>query len=193
MVRTSIFQKYLSRGFDHDCTAQYLANVLHKNRCLSRSPRSNDENVEDGYPDWSVAETGELSMCGNGVVEEGEDCDCGLPNFCKDSNCIPVTCKRKIPLFVFVSSECSQFYNNILFQFTGAILGGVVLFGFCCIGCYCVSKRIISKISVTSNRRKQWNISKFVCRPIKFFKRIVLVKNKSTKSKPFNLNKVGYF
>ncbi|KAE9549045.1 hypothetical protein FO519_007742 [Halicephalobus sp. NKZ332] len=92
-------------GFDHDCTAQYLANVLHKNRCLSRSPRSNDENVEDGYPDWSVAETGELSICGNGVVEEGEDCDCGLLKFCKDSNCIPFTCKRKIPLFVFNGAD----------------------------------------------------------------------------------------
>lgn len=34
-------------------------------------------------------------VCGNGFVETGEECDCGLPNFCKNSCCDPMTCKLR--------------------------------------------------------------------------------------------------
>lgn len=33
--------------------------------------------------------------CGNGFVESGEECDCGLPSACKSSCCNPQTCKLK--------------------------------------------------------------------------------------------------
>lgn len=33
--------------------------------------------------------------CGNGFVETGEDCDCGLPNECKNTCCDPTTCKLR--------------------------------------------------------------------------------------------------
>lgn len=31
-------------------------------------------------------------QCGNGFVESGEQCDCGLPQFCQNSCCDPYTC-----------------------------------------------------------------------------------------------------
>ncbi|XP_062533546.1 disintegrin and metalloproteinase domain-containing protein adm-2 [Armigeres subalbatus] len=31
-------------------------------------------------------------VCGNGFVEHGEQCDCGLPDYCKNSCCNPRTC-----------------------------------------------------------------------------------------------------
>lgn len=34
-------------------------------------------------------------VCGNGFVETGEECDCGLPDFCKNSCCDPFTCKLR--------------------------------------------------------------------------------------------------
>jgi hypothetical protein len=33
------------------------------------------------------------SLCGNGFVEEGEECDCGLPEYCTNQCCDPETCK----------------------------------------------------------------------------------------------------
>ncbi|CRK98583.1 CLUMA_CG011979, isoform A [Clunio marinus] len=34
----------------------------------------------------------ESPICGNGFVESGEECDCGLPQFCNNSCCNPYTC-----------------------------------------------------------------------------------------------------
>ncbi|XP_066953467.1 disintegrin and metalloproteinase domain-containing protein 19-like isoform X2 [Macrobrachium rosenbergii] len=33
------------------------------------------------------------SVCGNGIVESGEDCDCGIPELCKNPCCNPSTCR----------------------------------------------------------------------------------------------------
>uniref|UniRef100_A0A336MLR0 CSON003023 protein n=1 Tax=Culicoides sonorensis TaxID=179676 RepID=A0A336MLR0_CULSO len=37
----------------------------------------------------------ESPVCGNGFVEHGEDCDCGLPEFCDNSCCDPLTCRLR--------------------------------------------------------------------------------------------------
>uniref|UniRef100_A0A0K8UA17 Disintegrin and metalloproteinase domain-containing protein 12 n=1 Tax=Bactrocera latifrons TaxID=174628 RepID=A0A0K8UA17_BACLA len=34
----------------------------------------------------------ESPQCGNGFVEPGEQCDCGLPNYCENTCCDPYTC-----------------------------------------------------------------------------------------------------
>lgn len=37
----------------------------------------------------------DLPVCGNGFVETGEECDCGLPESCKNSCCDPLKCKLR--------------------------------------------------------------------------------------------------
>lgn len=43
----------------------------------------------------------ERAICGNGFVESGEECDCGLPENCDNKCCNPSTCKLKS------NSECA--------------------------------------------------------------------------------------
>lgn len=50
------------------------------------------------------------SYCGNGFVEQGEDCDCGSPEHCENKCCDPYTCKRNILSNATCSSgKCCDF------------------------------------------------------------------------------------
>ncbi|XP_074614387.1 uncharacterized protein LOC141874129 [Acropora palmata] len=65
------------------------------------------------------------SYCGNGIREEGEECDCGTPEICKakDHCCEPHNCVLK------KSSQCSDLHHgcceNCLFKKQGTLCRGV--------------------------------------------------------------------
>ena len=40
--------------------------------------------------------------CGNGIVDDGEDCDCGSMELCENACCDPITCRLK------QEAECSS-------------------------------------------------------------------------------------
>ncbi|KAK5972583.1 hypothetical protein GCK32_001458 [Trichostrongylus colubriformis] len=65
-------------GFDNECSAQALVDLLPTIECLTEPkelPRS------------------ALALCGNGIVEEEEDCDCGPAKYCNNALCEPRTCR----------------------------------------------------------------------------------------------------
>ncbi|KAL6722873.1 hypothetical protein Aduo_017950 [Ancylostoma duodenale] len=65
-------------GFDHECSAQALIDLLPSIECLGepqRLPRT------------------VLALCGNGIVEDDEDCDCGPAKFCNNALCESRTCR----------------------------------------------------------------------------------------------------
>ncbi|CAD6194263.1 unnamed protein product [Caenorhabditis auriculariae] len=82
-------------GFTHECTAQHFVNVIYKKKCLST------------YPLFTRSEP----LCGNSVVEDGEQCDCGIPSRCLDFNCQPYTCRYRMHpaflIFLLVSAICT--------------------------------------------------------------------------------------
>ncbi|XP_067036374.1 zinc metalloproteinase-disintegrin-like NaMP [Acropora muricata] len=65
------------------------------------------------------------SYCGNGIREEGEECDCGTPEICKakDHCCEPHNCVLK------ESSQCSDLHHgcceNCVFKKQGTLCRGV--------------------------------------------------------------------
>ncbi|KAK0404953.1 hypothetical protein QR680_017718 [Steinernema hermaphroditum] len=78
-------------GYDHDCTAQMMANLVPRNRCLKRF----------GDFDLSTlpASSFEHAVCGNGIVETGEDCDCGIEAHCLNPNCRARSCRHVVPIW----------------------------------------------------------------------------------------------
>jgi hypothetical protein len=163
-------------GFDHDCSAQHLANLLQRNRCLSKKPRSEKENVEDGYLDWSAFYDPALAMCGNGVVEGDEECDCGVEKFCNEINCIPETCKRKIPFYVIF---LVGFFVCCIFLTLSSIC------------CYFILKYISTKVSSSmrpSIRHKKWRFCKFAVEPLRILKRLCFSKAENKNRTPKNIS-----
>ncbi|CAI5454977.1 unnamed protein product [Caenorhabditis angaria] len=93
-------------GFDHDCTVQQFVNVVYKNKCLPQKE-----------PIFDSSEP----VCGNGVIEEGEDCDCGLATRCSDLNCRPHTCQYQVhPFFlIFAIVSVILFLIGVTFWIVG--------------------------------------------------------------------------
>ncbi|XP_065564865.1 disintegrin and metalloproteinase domain-containing protein 28-like isoform X2 [Artemia franciscana] len=48
------------------------------------------------------------SYCGNYVLDPGEECDCGLPEYCLNSCCDPLTCKLKGTAICSNGECCNQ-------------------------------------------------------------------------------------
>jgi hypothetical protein len=68
-------------------------NLLYRSRCLSNIHRTPAINRADGYVAEAKAKASLLSICGNGIVEGDEECDCGLADYCTELNCEALICK----------------------------------------------------------------------------------------------------
>uniref|UniRef100_A0A0N5AU05 Peptidase M12B domain-containing protein n=1 Tax=Syphacia muris TaxID=451379 RepID=A0A0N5AU05_9BILA len=86
-------------GFDDDCTLQELVNLLKTKQCLHKT----EANAEPLIAKHS------LQICGNGIIEGDEECDCGLRKYCNQWNCKPNSCKVVIKSWQMVSNSCKSY------------------------------------------------------------------------------------
>ncbi|EFO25288.2 metalloprotease [Loa loa] len=97
-------------GYDHDCTLQQMVNMLEKNRCLRHvktiSFFSTQHKVEKSLP-----------LCGNGVIEGKEECDCGLRKLCRNWNCRADECLQIVKtwqmLWYYCPSNLLKLLSNL--------------------------------------------------------------------------------
>uniref|UniRef100_A0A1I7TW93 Peptidase M12B domain-containing protein n=2 Tax=Caenorhabditis tropicalis TaxID=1561998 RepID=A0A1I7TW93_9PELO len=73
------------RGFE-ECSVQDMVDRLSNHTCLSPQSPSYSTNV-------LVPKRGSLPVCGNGLQEEEEECDCGPERFCDNILCDAVKCR----------------------------------------------------------------------------------------------------
>uniref|UniRef100_A0A0N4ZA07 Peptidase M12B domain-containing protein n=1 Tax=Parastrongyloides trichosuri TaxID=131310 RepID=A0A0N4ZA07_PARTI len=70
-------------GYDHECTVQSMINHVYGAHCI---------NYKEPYVDLSKVQP----VCGNGLLEGEEECDCGTSKSCINFNCNAKNCKRHI-------------------------------------------------------------------------------------------------
>jgi len=67
----------------------------------------------------SIVTEPQTSICGNGVVEPGEECDCGWEEDCKDACCFPqrrYSPPEEPPCRLTAKSVCSPSQVSIIVQ-----------------------------------------------------------------------------
>lgn len=73
-----------------------MVNMLEQNRCIKHVKATNffftQHKVENSLP-----------LCGNGVIEGKEECDCGLRKLCDNWNCRADECLQIVKTWQLVS------------------------------------------------------------------------------------------
>ncbi|KAE9547150.1 hypothetical protein FO519_009638 [Halicephalobus sp. NKZ332] len=75
-------------GFPHNCAFQGLFNKLKETKCILKKIRLHYDDVTGGFIEKEPSaqiRLKKVSICGNAIVEAGEDCDCGYKRSCRDS------------------------------------------------------------------------------------------------------------
>ena len=82
------------------CSRKEFAGYLGDGRllCLLNNPNSPEYGIGGG------------ANCGNGIVDPGEQCDCGTIDQCDNSCCDPITCRLKRDAEC-ASGECCDVIN----------------------------------------------------------------------------------
>ncbi|VDN03200.1 unnamed protein product [Thelazia callipaeda] len=99
-------------GYDHDCTLQQMVNMLKASRCLKQI-----KSISTFFIPLKNSQS--LPLCGNGVIEGSEECDCGLHKLCYNWNCLADECVQIVKSWQMVSFHFSNFIpkSTLLFKF----------------------------------------------------------------------------
>ncbi|KAM3727514.1 Disintegrin and metalloproteinase domain-containing protein [Dirofilaria immitis] len=85
-------------GYDHDCTLQQMVNMLEKNRCLKHV-----KTINFLFTEYKVEKS--LPLCGNGIIEDTEECDCGLHKLCYNWNCRADECLQIVKTWQMINAK----------------------------------------------------------------------------------------
>jgi hypothetical protein len=70
-------------GYPQNCSVQALADNLKTIDCLPTKLRTVEDDAKEGYSkDANDQSLSGLAVCGNGIIEDGETCDCGFKRYC---------------------------------------------------------------------------------------------------------------